>query len=394
MAIYSVGRRRVMLLLVLTSIFLVSLDQRGNAVIDRSRSLLALALEPFDAAARSIALPVQNAWHGMVSYDDVRRENEALRAQIEVQRGAEIEARAAILEFEELLILNQLDGAGSYPSLTVRVQGERASNFQYTVQIDKGSTDGIEVGMPLVNGAGLVGKISQVNPNSSIVLLVSDPEFSIGAKLLTKAELAAAVPSSASPTANGSTVATGTTLADTADTADTATLNTIDRVPGPLDPVVIGAPTTARPTPSAAATVDSVPAGTDGTVAPDATTDSQTGSDVVVSTISPTTTSTTIEVGEIVIETGSLSGQGAGRPLLMRFVEDSASKGRVKVGAIVQTAGGIRSISPPGLPIGVVTAVREQTGSRALLVEVEPAANLNKLSFLSVVLYVPNTSGT
>lgn len=397
MAIYSVGRRRVMLLLVLTSIFLVSLDQRGNAVIDRSRSLLALALEPFDAAARSIALPVQNAWHGMVSYDDVRRENEALRAQIEVQRGAEIEARAAILEFEELLILNQLDGAGSYPSLTVRVQGERASNFQYTVQIDKGSTDGIEVGMPLVNGAGLVGKISQVNPNSSIVLLVSDPEFSIGAKLLTKAEVAAAVPSSASPTANGTTVATGTTLADTADTADTAdaaTLNTIDRVPGPLEPVVIGAPSTARPTPSAAATVDSVPAGTDGTVAPDATTDSPTGSDVVVPTISPSTTSTTIEVGEIVIETGSLSGQGAGRPLLMRFVEDSATKGRVKVGAIVQTAGGIRSISPPGLPIGVVTAVREQSGSRALLVEVEPAANLNKLSFLSVVLYVPNTSGT
>ncbi len=391
MAIYSVGRRRVMLLLVLTSIFLVSLDQRGNAVIDRSRSLLALALEPFDAAARSIALPVQNGWHGMVSYDDVRRENEALRAQIEVQRGAEIEARAAILEFEELLILNQLDGAGSYPSLTVRVQGERASNFQYTVQIDKGSTDGIEVGMPLVNGAGLVGKISQVNPNSSIVLLVSDPEFSIGAKLLTKAELAAAVPSSASPTANGPNVATGPTLADT---ADTATPTTIDRVPGPLDPVVIDAPTTARPAPRPAATVDSVPAGTNGTVAPDATTDPQAGSDVVVSTISPTTTSTTIEVGEIVIETGSLSGQGAGRPLVMRFVEDSATKGRVKVGAIVQTAGGIRSISPPGLPIGVVTAVREQTGSRALLVEVEPAANLNKLSFLSVVLYVPNTSGT
>ena len=391
MAIYSVGRRRVMLLLVLTSIFLVSLDQRGNAVIDRSRSLLALALEPFDAAARSIALPVQNAWHGMVSYDDVRRENEALRAQIVVQRGAEIEARAAILEFEELLILNQLDGAGSYPSLTVRVQGERASNFQYTVQIDKGSTDGIEVGMPLVNGAGLVGKISQVNPNSSIVLLVSDPEFSIGAKLLSEAELAAAVPSSASPTANGPNAATGTTIADT---ADAATLNTIDRVPGPLDPVVIDAPTTARPAPSAAVTVDSVAAGTDGTVAPDATTDSRTGSDVVVSTISPTTTSTTIEVGEIVIETGSLSGQGAGRPLVMRFVEDSATKGRVKVGAIVQTAGGIRSISPPGLPIGVVTAVREQSGSRAFVVEVEPAPNLNKLSFLSVVLYVPNTSGS
>ena len=79
---------------------------------------------------------------------------------------------------------------------------------------------------------------------------------------------------------------------------------------------------------------------------------------------------------------------------MMRFVEDSSTKGRVRVGAIVQTAGGIRSIAPAGLPIGIVTAVREQTGSRALLVEGEPAANLNKLSFHSVVLYVPNTSGT
>ena len=42
MAIYSMGRRRVILLLVLTSILLITLDQRGNALIDRSRSVFSL----------------------------------------------------------------------------------------------------------------------------------------------------------------------------------------------------------------------------------------------------------------------------------------------------------------------------------------------------------------
>ncbi|MEN9506298.1 MAG: hypothetical protein RI958_2224, partial [Actinomycetota bacterium] len=48
MAFASLGRRRVIVLLLLTSILLITLDTRGSAIIDRSRSLLALALEPFD----------------------------------------------------------------------------------------------------------------------------------------------------------------------------------------------------------------------------------------------------------------------------------------------------------------------------------------------------------
>lgn len=362
MAIYSMGRRRVILLLVLTSIFLITLDQRGNDVINGSRSVFALILEPFEAAARAISLPVQNGWHGITDYDDVRRENESLRAQLDVQHGAEIEARAALLEFEELLTLNKLLGTGSYPSVTVRVQGERASNFQYEVQIDKGSTNGIAVGMPVVNGAGLVGKITQVYPNSAIVLLVSDPDFSIGAKVLTKTEVPViAVPPFSPTSGNGVPPADSTT---TTDPSSWNTTTTTDPVRGPLDPVD---------------PLGSTPAD-DATAAPD-------GTGV------PLFTTTTIVPTEIIRETGTLSGQGEGRPLVLRFVEDSSTSGRVKVGSTVQTAGGIRSIAPAGLPIGIVAGVREQTGSRALVVEVEPAADLSKLSFLSVVLYAPNTSG-
>eukprot|EP01041_Mallomonas_annulata_P029142 gene29142-51084_t len=118
------GRRRVIALLVLTSILLVTLDQRGSAIIDRTRSVMSLILEPFDAAARVISRPVVNAWKGVTQYDELVRENERLQEQIDSQRGAEIVARAAILEYQELLTLNRLLGSSSYPTATAQVQGD------------------------------------------------------------------------------------------------------------------------------------------------------------------------------------------------------------------------------------------------------------------------------
>ncbi|MCX6519070.1 MAG: rod shape-determining protein MreC [Actinobacteria bacterium] len=365
MALYSMGRRRVIALLVLTSILLVTLDQRGSAIIDRTRSVMSLVLEPFDAAARVISRPVVNAWKGITQYDELVRENERLQEQIDSQRGAEIVARAAILEYQELLTLNRLLGSSSYPTATAQVQGDSPSNFQYTVEIDKGSVDGIAVGMPVVNGGGLVGKITRVTPNSSIVLLIVDPDFSIGAKVLTQAERVTPAPLiTASPTGGISLNPDSTTTSSTTTTVavaptESAPASTIDPVQGPLDPIDTGTTTTTIPS-------------TDATVA----------------------TTTTVAPVEIIRETGTLSGQGANLPLVLRFVNDSSSQGRVKVGSTVQTAGGTQSIAPAGLPIGEITAIRQQSGSRAQLVEVRSSAgDLSKLNFVRVILYVPNTSG-
>src|SRR6187455_2358681 len=141
MAIYSMGRRRIIALLFLSSVLLITLDMRGNAAIDRMRSLFSLVQTPFDSAARTVSRPIVNAWNGIVNYDDLRRENEALRARIDTQRGVEIEARASILEYQELLLLNRLLSASSYPTVTAQVQGQSPGNFQNTVEIDKGSDD-------------------------------------------------------------------------------------------------------------------------------------------------------------------------------------------------------------------------------------------------------------
>ena len=59
------------------------------------------------------------------------------------------------------------------------------SNFEYTITIDKGSDDSIEVDQPVATGFPgspmLVGRVVQVTPTSSDVLLIVDRDYAVAA---------------------------------------------------------------------------------------------------------------------------------------------------------------------------------------------------------------------
>src|SRR5919198_415938 len=50
-----------------------------------------------------------------------------------------------------------------------------------TAYFDKGSSDGVEVNDPVVNGEGLVGKVLSVSGSSSVVMLLTDQDFGVSA---------------------------------------------------------------------------------------------------------------------------------------------------------------------------------------------------------------------
>jgi rod shape-determining protein MreC len=58
-----------------------------------------------------------------------------------------------------------------------------AQGFSWTVTIDIGSRSGIQRDMTVINGEGLVGRITTVGPDTSTVLLASDPGFSVGTRM-------------------------------------------------------------------------------------------------------------------------------------------------------------------------------------------------------------------
>lgn len=340
---FTLSRRRVVVLVVLTCLLLITLDQRGNAIIDRVRGVVSLVVRPFDTAVRAITLPFSRVWNGIVNYDEVERENEALRDQLERMKGAEIESRSAILEYRELLRLNNLTSKFIYDTAVAQVVGESPSNFQNVVEINIGSSRGVEVGMPVIDGAGLIGRITKVFPDRSIVLLVTDAQYAISAQVLSTVQEVPLDPGSGSETEI--TTPSGIPVDELPEYATTTTT-----LPGGI--TLPSPPTTSTTT-----------------------------------TTSSTTTTTGVEV---VRETGTLEGRGAGDPMVLRFIDIESALSNIKVGSVVDTAGGATSLAPQGIPIGFISRILEQVGSSTVLVEVTPSATLRRLNFVAVVLYTPN----
>jgi rod shape-determining protein MreC len=364
----SLSRRRVLLLVVLTCVLLITLDKRGNPVIDSMRSVFARIMRPFDTATKAVVLPVERAWHGVTGYDDLLKQNQALLDQLEHVKGNDIEARSAVLEYRELLKINQLTSKFQYRTVVAQVVGESPSNFQNTVEINVGSRQGIAVGMAVTDGAGLIGRITKVSPSTAVVLLLTDPEFAISAQVLT---IPGQDPSATSSTEASTGTATG---ADTGTTTSTSTTiategTTVSGIPT-FDPKA----TTTTPPPTTDP-FNNIPGFIPETTAP-------------TTTLNPQFTTTTIL--EVVRETGTLEGQGADKPLNLRFIDVTSSLSTVKVGAVVDTAGGNNGLAPQGIPIGIITRISRQTSSGTATIEVTPNASLKRLNFIAVVLYVPN----
>jgi len=178
---------RVLLTCVLASLTFLTLDARGNGLVANTRSHAVDAMRPLTASANSFFEPFQNTWNGLLHYGDLKQENEQLRAELDELRGKqaqienELERQAAL---EKLLNvepwLDQFKAPGTFTN--ARVVGEGPSNFDQTVQIDKGSADGVKLGFPVVNGAGLVGRIKSVTEHTSRVLLVTDNDFAAGVR--------------------------------------------------------------------------------------------------------------------------------------------------------------------------------------------------------------------
>ena len=72
--------RFTIVLLVLTSITLLTLDYRGFAPLDAARSGVLAVLAPVGDATSSVFRPVGDVWSGAFDHGDLQRENEDLRA--------------------------------------------------------------------------------------------------------------------------------------------------------------------------------------------------------------------------------------------------------------------------------------------------------------------------
>lgn len=184
MAVYrrSSRRRFVFVLLLLTSISLITLDLGGSSsgAIGSLRRGAHDVFAPIQSTADHVISPVGDFFGGMTRYGHVKSENARLKARLAAIEASGLRESDAQRQLKELLDLQHLTWANDLPSMVARVVSTSPSNFQVTVELDRGTAAGIRKGMPVVTAVGLVGRVVEVSKERSTVLLITDGESHVG----------------------------------------------------------------------------------------------------------------------------------------------------------------------------------------------------------------------
>lgn len=181
-------------LIVLTAITLITLDYRadGGGVTGSVRGAARTVLSPVGDAFGFALTPVGNAVGGVLDFGRVRHENARLRDELAQGRSDVIAAQDAARQLKTLQDEIGISSPGDIPSVAARVTGSSPSVLQFTLEIDKGSNDGIARRMPVVSGGALIGRIVRVTSSRSTVRLLSDPSLSVGVRLSRTGDLGVA----------------------------------------------------------------------------------------------------------------------------------------------------------------------------------------------------------
>lgn len=141
-----------------------------NTVTTPVRMVGSVVAAPFHA----IGNVVSNVTAPQETLSELREQNEQLTA--EVAKLTEAEKTAERLEG-----LLGLQSTYSLESTAARIVGGSSDAWSQTVTIDKGTIDGLEVGMAVCNSGGAIGQIVEVSASSSTVRLLTDENSGISA---------------------------------------------------------------------------------------------------------------------------------------------------------------------------------------------------------------------
>ena len=176
--------RLLLIVLIVTSLFLITLDLRGVAVVDNIRSGTQSVLTPFQKAGSWVISPVRSFLSDVTHLGRTRNQIEKLTAQNEALRLALENRKNADAQLVQLKGVLELAGKAQYKVVAAKVISQGSStSFSQTITIDAGTSSGIRANMTVISGFGLVGVVKVAYPNSALIQLASDPSFKIGARI-------------------------------------------------------------------------------------------------------------------------------------------------------------------------------------------------------------------
>jgi rod shape-determining protein MreC len=192
----TVRRRRAALLIFVTlsigllTVYFGESTSGGLHAIQRGAQEV---LAPIEEGASRAFKPFRDAinWTGDVF--DAKSENKELKDEVAHLREDLAAAQTDQREAEQLRALVDLPKDGLFPQstepVTARIIARSPTSWQSTVQIDKGSSSGIDEDMPVIaaggdGGGGLAGKVTSVSGGTATVTLITDESSAVSAQVM------------------------------------------------------------------------------------------------------------------------------------------------------------------------------------------------------------------
>jgi len=176
--------RLLLVLLLVSSLFLITLDLRGVNLASSIRSGIATAFSPLESVASKIFSPIGNFTSDLKNFGQSKNKIKQLTKEVDLLKAEQILDEDTVGQLSQLRNVLDLAGRGGYKVVAAKVINRGSSaTFKQTITIDAGKSSGIDINMTVISDSGLVGVVKSVTSNSAIVLLMSDPTFKIGVRI-------------------------------------------------------------------------------------------------------------------------------------------------------------------------------------------------------------------
>ncbi len=174
-------------MIVLTCVALATLDQRGSGIIDSTRRIVRDVIAPVQDLADRAIEPGVDFFDDLGRADSLAQENQQLRRRMAAVRGALADAKVANARNQELEQLLALPTPAGWEAVNARVVAGSVGSFERTFRIDRGTSEGVQVGDAVAVGGEsgvLVGQVIAVSQGNATVRRIDDRRHHVGVILV------------------------------------------------------------------------------------------------------------------------------------------------------------------------------------------------------------------
>lgn len=183
-------RRRRAVLALLVAVSLISLTayfgESPSSPLHSVQRGIVEVLSPVQDGASKALKPVRDVAGWFSSTFHAKAQVSKLQAQLQSLRQEYAQAKSALIQNQQLRKLVGLQdslGISAYHAVTGQVIQHDPLLWYQTIEVNRGSADGVHRGDPVIGDGGLVGNVTQVGSNFSIVTLITDHTMAEAAQI-------------------------------------------------------------------------------------------------------------------------------------------------------------------------------------------------------------------